>query len=64
MERLETQWTKFKDLPIGKEFYYGGNRCRKKSSKTAWIYHRYGGKTWFYFGQNDSVTADLTVTDC
>ncbi len=71
MERLETRWTKFKDLPIGKEFYWGGNRCRKKSSRTAWIYLSLGcrdglpatrgGQIWFYFGQNDSVTADLPI---
>ena len=59
MGRLETQWAKFGELPVGKEFYWGGNRCRKKSSRTAWVYHPYGSQTWFYFGQNDSVTTDL-----
>jgi hypothetical protein len=58
--KLETQWTTFGSLPVGKEFWWGGNHCRKKSTRTAWLYQSYGGQTWFYFGQQDRVTADLS----
>jgi hypothetical protein len=57
--KLETQWTTFGELPVGKEFWCEGHHCRKKSSRTAWWYLSYGDQEWSYFGLRDSVTADL-----
>jgi hypothetical protein len=60
MTRIQTQWTTFGALPIGAEFYSGGNRCTKKSSRTAWLHHD-GDSMWFYFGKSDRVTSDLPI---
>lgn len=45
---------KFKDIPLYREFTFGGNRWLKKSSRTAYIIRpdEYVG-TLFHFGKND-----------
>lgn len=50
------QYVYFRDLPVGAEFVLNGNRCKKRSSRTADLveYDR-----WFYFGQRDLCIVGL-----
>ena len=49
----------FKDLKVGERFYFNGNCCTKKSSRTAYIDKNHQS-LWFYFGLNESVGSDWT----
>ena len=51
MSTLKT--TQFKHITIGSIFYCNGNRCTKKSNRTAWIDQ--GKVLWFYFEKDESV---------
>ena len=48
-----SQRVTFAEVPIGETFWWGGNECVKRSTRTATIV-RY--ERWFYFGQNETVT--------
>ena len=43
----------FKELPIGSEFVCNGNKCKKRSTKTADVDTDNYQSLWFYFGMND-----------
>ena len=48
--------TQFNSLPVGSLFIKGGNKWKKRSTRTAEIVEpvEYAG-TWFYFGMSESV---------